>query len=232
MRYVESKISESTAPLHSLSRACIFFLFISENAFVQLLFTQHWAFLGSIGQGKKEGSVWFAPVAGIGSLSSTLAASAVGRMVEVFSLSGVLILSSFIMLMSGASAEYAYIMAEKVRACFIPIITLFTPILICCLAIWCHTKQNGFDPHPESTNKKSSNQQHLSLVKRTEKLFARIPVLKFLCGEVVVCQCLSALVTFLFLRQMKMSVTDDLQRAGWTGNVSCASVILLVVPVA
>jgi hypothetical protein len=113
MRYVESS-EEDSSFLHTLSRICIFTLFVSQNALVQLLFTQHWAFLGSLGQGKKD-SAWFAPVAGLGSLSSTLAASAVGPVADTLTLPGLLLMASFIMLLSGAAAEFAYVMAEKVR---------------------------------------------------------------------------------------------------------------------
>lgn len=114
MKYAESRIEESTV-IQSLSRGCIFCLFVGQNAFVQLLFTQHWAFLGSLGQGKKEGSAWFAPVAGIGSLSSTLAASTVGPMAEMLSLPGLLLFSALVVGLSGVAAELAYAMAEKVR---------------------------------------------------------------------------------------------------------------------
>jgi hypothetical protein len=114
MGYTESRAGEESRLLQNVSRICIFLLFVSQNAFVQLLFTQHWAFLGSLGRGKKEGSAWFAPVAGIGSLSSTLAASAVGSMADAFTLPGLLIFASIIMLASGAAADFAYTMAEKV----------------------------------------------------------------------------------------------------------------------
>lgn len=115
MGYTQSRAEEESLFIQNISRTCIFLLFVSQNAFVQLLFTQHWAFLGSLGKGSKDGSAWFAPVAGIGSVSSTLAASAVGSMADAFSLPGLLLFAAVIMLSSGVAADFAYAMAEKVR---------------------------------------------------------------------------------------------------------------------
>lgn len=56
------------------SRALVFLLFVYQNSSVQLLYTQHWSFLGSV-LTEQEGAVWFAPIAGLGSVSSTLAVS-------------------------------------------------------------------------------------------------------------------------------------------------------------
>ena len=114
MRYAESSDAKSLF-LKPLSRICIFILFVSQNALVQLLFTQHWAFLGTLGQGTKEASAWFAPVAGIGSLASTVAASAVGPMAEVLTLPGLLLAAALTMVLSGIGAEFAFVMAVKVR---------------------------------------------------------------------------------------------------------------------
>jgi hypothetical protein len=80
--------------------------------------------------------------------------------------------------------------------------------------------QNGFDPHEEQTATTQKKSVPHSLLARTRALFKRVPILGVLCGEVIFCQCLSALVTFLFLKHVKQTVTDDQERAGWTGNVS------------
>ena len=114
MRYAESS-DDKTLFLKTVSKICIFVLFVSQNALVQLLFTQHWAFLGTLAQGKKDSSAWFAPVAGIGSLASTVAASAVGPMADVLTLPGLLLSAALTMVLSGVAAEFAFVMAEKVR---------------------------------------------------------------------------------------------------------------------
>lgn len=51
-------------------------------------------------------------------------------------------------------------------------------------------------------------------------LLRRRPVLGALCLEVLSCQCLSSLITFLFVIKVKESIPDDQARAGWTGQVS------------
>ena len=76
-----------------LSQGTAIILFISQNALVQLLFTQHWAFLGSIQTNSKS---WFAPIAGIGSLSSTLAAASVGLLAKHIDLWGLLVTASIL----------------------------------------------------------------------------------------------------------------------------------------
>ena len=59
-----------------------------------------------------------------------------------------------------------------------------------------------------------------SLWKRTRDLVQRVPILGVLCCEVMLCQCLSAVITYLFMRQVKLEIEDDQLRARWTGNVS------------
>ncbi len=60
----------------NISKIFIFALFIFQSANVQFLYTQHWSFLGSV-LTPEEGKVWFAPIAGIGSITSTLAVSSI-----------------------------------------------------------------------------------------------------------------------------------------------------------
>lgn len=91
--------------------------------------------------------------------------------------------------------------------------------------------QNGFDPKEENaTNDKSfkrspQNTKHekgnpASLWSQNCSLYRRVPVLGVLCAEVIVCQSLSAVVTFLFFRHVRQNIDNDQERAGWTGNVS------------
>mmetsp|Transcript_27760 Transcript_27760/g.40983 ORF Transcript_27760/g.40983 Transcript_27760/m.40983 type:complete len:224 (+) Transcript_27760:836-1507(+) len=57
-----------------------------------------------------------------------------------------------------------------------------------------------------------------SLWNKSRALFRRVPVLGVLCVDVMLCQCLSAVVTFLFFRQVRQNIINDQERAGWTGN--------------
>ena len=171
-----------------VSQTMATFLFVSQNALVQLLFTQHWAFLGSIPTNNKS---WFAPIAGIGSLSSTLAASSVGMLAKILDLWGLLVAAAFVIGFSGICAEQAYRIAE----------------------------QHDFSPtlqQPETTPGKSN--EKINRLRHARELFQRVPVLGALCSEVLVCQCLSSIVSFLFILQVKESIPNDQQRASWTGN--------------
>lgn len=85
-----------------------------QSANVQFLYTQHWSFLGSI-LTPEEGKVWFAPIAGIGSITSTLAASHVSIMVEKIGLIGLLCAAGLIIGSSAIFADAAYKVAKEVR---------------------------------------------------------------------------------------------------------------------
>lgn len=82
----------------------------------------------------------------------------------------------------------------------------------------CNVAQNGFDPKQEIS--KEPNKQKESLVRSARSLFARVPILGALCSEVLISQCATSLVSFLFLLKGKELIVNDADRARWTGNVS------------
>lgn len=96
-----------------LARMTIFGLNVCENVLVQLLYTQHWSFLGSICPSPQ---VWFAPIAGLGSVASTLAALAVSPLVDRVGLTGLLFASSWFLVASALFGDHAYRIAQLVRA--------------------------------------------------------------------------------------------------------------------
>lgn len=188
--FLEPKVDDSVL-VQQISKWLLFTLFIIQNAFVQLLFTQHWSFLGSLGASSDK-AAWFAPVAGVGSCASTIAAFSVKYLSEALTLPGLLFFSSLMILLSAVFADFAYGISEK----------------------------NGFEPHEEGKLKKvASETANEPVWIKTRKLFKRVPVLQALCREVLVCQFLSSLVSFLFLWQVKESIVDDQERAGWTGSI-------------
>jgi hypothetical protein len=67
---------------HRLSQAISSFIFVAENGLVQLLYSQHWSFMGSV-QSKEESAVWFPPIAGLGSIASTLAGMLVSPLISL-----------------------------------------------------------------------------------------------------------------------------------------------------
>ena len=95
------------------SRALLFALFVFQSANVQFLYTQHWSFLGSI-LTPEEGKVWFAPIAGIGSITSTIAASQVSHLVEKIGLIGLLCTAALVIGSSAIFADAAYKVATEV----------------------------------------------------------------------------------------------------------------------
>jgi ATP/ADP translocase len=57
------------------------------------------------------------------------------------------------------------------------------------------------------------------LVQTASKLFERVPILGSLCIEVLVSQCVSSLISFLFVLKVKEYIPNDQERARWTGTV-------------
>jgi hypothetical protein len=99
---------------HQISKWFLFGLFVLENGFVQLLFTQHWAFMSSV-QTREEAAVWFAPIAGMGSIASTAAAFTVAPLIDYMGLAALLTLAGISMCVSAFFAMDAYKLAAQVR---------------------------------------------------------------------------------------------------------------------
>jgi hypothetical protein len=102
---------------HQITRLGLFVLFVVQNSFVQLLHTQHWSFLSSIVPAQ-EGSVWFAPLSGLGSLASTMAGFAVTPLLHRYGFTGLLWVASLCLWSAAWCSEQAYEMAEQVRQGF------------------------------------------------------------------------------------------------------------------
>lgn len=177
---------------HEISRFFLFGLFVLENCFVQLLFTQHWAFMSSV-QTKEEAAFWFAPIAGIGSIASTAAAFTVSPLIDHFGLAALLVLAGASMTLSAYFAMDSYRIAQ----------------------------QHDFVPAPKESEKKMLKQNDgKTFLQRAIALFARVPILGALCLEVVFSQCQSSLLNSLFVLKLKDAIPSDGERARFTGNVS------------
>jgi hypothetical protein len=64
----------------------------------------------------------------------------------------------------------------------------------------------------------NNNKGKNNIFQQAYLLFQRVPVLGALFIEVIVSQCLSSLVNFIYLFTLKSTITDDALRAGWSGN--------------
>lgn len=227
----------SVGNVKTMSQILLFTLFVFQSAYVQLLYAQHWAFISSV-LTAEEGSRLFAPIAGLGSIGSTLAAGSVSMCVEKFGLIG-------LMYMAGASYVVSAILANMAFAT---------------------ARLNGFEPSSSSKSEKNEESQHAqstisssssdgrgayapiksgpkdppptsspstnnatstttipclkknNIFQQAYTLFNRVPVLGALFVEVIISQCLSSLVNYIYLYKLKVAITDDSLRAGWSGK--------------
>lgn len=121
---------------HLLSKATLFSLFVLENSYVQLLFTQHWSFItsvvqtfekeneeiqkGQVQKGRQQrgvgsnATIWFGPIAGAGSLMSSAACFAIVPLVSSLGLPNLLVVASIGVAMACACSDVAYRIANKV----------------------------------------------------------------------------------------------------------------------
>lgn len=197
-----------------LSQPTLFLLFVFQNAYVQLLYNQHWAFISSV-LTPDEGTKAFAPIAGLGSIGSTLSAGMVSTLVERFGLIRLLYMAGASFAMSALFANVAFGLARKYG---------FEPSGENKQRSDEKTFSNEQEDRPLDTKKhsnhanKSSHVSTKNIFRQAYTLFERVPVLGALFVEVIISQCLSSLVNYIFLYKLKISITDDSMRAGWSGN--------------
>mmetsp|Transcript_32324 Transcript_32324/g.67980 ORF Transcript_32324/g.67980 Transcript_32324/m.67980 type:complete len:556 (+) Transcript_32324:157-1824(+) len=198
------------------SQSLLFLLFMFQNGYVLLLYNQHWAFISSV-LTPGEGARFFAPIAGLGSIVSTLTAGFVSVLVDRFGLIGLLHMAGASYIVSALLADVAFgiaiiggfeprgkadkhgenamtISATKSKGAYTP---MNRPTQVASSTMPCYKKGNIFE--------------------QAYALFQRVPVLGALFLEVIVSQCLSSLVNFIYLYKLKSAITDDAMRAGWSG---------------
>jgi len=205
----------------------VFGLFVYQNASVQLLCNQHWGYLGSV-LTAREGSTWFAPVAGLGSISSALAAGNVSKLVERVGLNGLLYLGGWTVLLSAWFADGAYEIAEEHG--FAPAARDHGGMKKTKTKTKPKKKSrppgreddDSRDAPPDGDDARDGHGGHgggiVGLARRASRLFRRVPVLGALFVEVLLSQSLSSLLNYLFLTGVRDAVPDDSARAGWTGS--------------
>lgn len=215
------------------ARACsaplLFALFVFQNAYVQLLYNQHWAFIGSV-LTAEEGKRAFAPIAGLGSIGSTVAAGLVSALVgwvgliRLFHVAGVSYVFSAIL----ADAAFGTARAGGFEPRGVP-------------ARYGGTESGKSKRKDAVTEKFAGNGGYApingsniyettspttcapcakkgSVFQQARSLFQRHPVLGALFLETIISQCLSSLVNFIYLCTLKTAIADDGARAGWSGN--------------
>jgi len=173
-------------------------LFVFRESYVQLLTSQYWSFMASV-LTPNESAKWFAPIAGLTSISSVLGGTAVSFLSERLKLPGTLACTGLALFASLFATRSAYSIAEE----------------------------NGFSPKPMKA-KANRNQQKSDgqngkendegMIVRAKKLFARVPVLKALFIEILASQSLATLLNVCFVTSVGKTIPDDQIRAGWVGK--------------
>mmetsp|Transcript_15480 Transcript_15480/g.37129 ORF Transcript_15480/g.37129 Transcript_15480/m.37129 type:complete len:588 (+) Transcript_15480:325-2088(+) len=224
----ESRVRAFSMPL-------LFFLFVFQSAYVQLLYNQHWAFIGSV-LTPEEGKRAFAPIAGLGSIGSTLTAGLVSVFINRFGLIGLLHLAGASYIVSAILADMAFGVAmmggfeprggaNKYEGTTCSEDSKRNDITKpgATSAKGAYTALNGSNDSASSSSSPIINcipscGKKRNIFQQATALFQRVPVLGALFLEVIVSQCLSSLVNFIYLSKLKSTVIDDAMRAGWAGK--------------
>ena len=105
-----------------LTRYLVGALFVFRESYVQLITSQHWSFISSV-LTPNQSSTWFAPISGLTSVTSALAAMGVGKLSSMWGLQGVLGVAACVLGGSVVFGQAAYRIADKVSS-FVCIIVL------------------------------------------------------------------------------------------------------------
>lgn len=183
-----------------VSKTFVAILFVFQNSYAHLLYSQQWSFLGSV-MTPSEGTRWFSAIAGLSSLVCTITATIVHRLAAVIGIQGLILGTAGSLTVSLFLADYAYQMGEDF----------------------------GFDPREiqrkqmeketkEATTTKGTQNGETSLFSKTRNLFQRVPTLAALFGEVITFQSLSTVLSIVFVRQLKAQMPLDTDRASFSGR--------------
>ncbi len=213
----------ASAASTAMTRYIVGALFVFRESYVQLLTSQHWSFISSI-LTPSESSRWFAPISGLTSITSALAAAGVGKMSSLLGLQGVLLVASIVLGGSVVFGRMAYSIAEK----------------------------NGFNPAEEQRRKRQKHQAQSSsadgnalktsssserrhdknyrskdgIFSKAGDVFRREPTLWALFCEILACQGLSTLLNVCCITRVSEAMPDDAERAGWMGKFFAAINVL------
>jgi ATP/ADP translocase len=170
-------------------------LFIFRESYVQLLTSQYWSFMASA-LTPNQSAKWFGPIAGLTSCSSAVAGYAVSPLVRRIGLTGALMGTGTMLLLSLVAASVAYDIARK----------------------------HGFEPtdvnkSKERSKKIASPELHkMGMIEKAARLFKRVPVLKALFMEILASQGLATVLNVCFVTRLGSAIPNDDERAGWVGK--------------
>jgi hypothetical protein len=107
--------SSSSNNIAILTRYLVGALFVFRESYVQLITSQHWSFISSV-LTPNQSSTWFAPISGLTSVTSALAAMCVGKLSSMWGLQGVLGVAACVLGGSVVFGQAAYRIADKVSS--------------------------------------------------------------------------------------------------------------------
>lgn len=223
--YSTSKPRGLRVALLPLGKVVVWVLYLFQNSYAHLLYTQQWSFIGSILK-SSQGARWFASITGVTSIMSTIAAGIVSHLVKVTSLPLLFALgTSSSLLISLTCAEAAYDTADTFG---------FTPKkevthkggdnkatldVTRSDAKKKETVDNFIkDTGTPTVNNNNNNTPKVNMIVKATQLFQRVPALKLLCCEVISFTGLSTLMSVCLLTKMKTSMPDDSVRAAFSSK--------------
>ena len=103
--------------LATLTKYIVGILFVFRESYVQLITSQHWSFISSV-LTPNQSSRWFAPISGLTSVTSALAALCVGKLSAMWGIPGVVGVAGLFLAGSVIFGDIAYRIAEKVSDCY------------------------------------------------------------------------------------------------------------------
>jgi ATP/ADP translocase len=176
-------------------------LFIFREAYVQLLTSQYWSFMASV-MTPNESAKWFGPIAGLTSIASAVAGVAVSPLVERIGLSGALMGTGLMLMLSLMGASAAYEIADQ---------NGFTP------SDTSKRRSTGKSKSSAAAAANKSDIHKAGVLKKATHLFARVPVLWSLFLEILASQGLATVLNVCFVARLGTAIPDDSERAGYVG---------------
>jgi ATP/ADP translocase len=174
-------------------------LFVFRESYVQLLTSQYWSFMASV-LTPNQSARFFGPIAGLTSIASAVAGYAVSPLVKRIGLTGALMGTGTMLLLSLVAASISYNIARK----------------------------HGFEPTDASKSSKkalaskktivSTDLHKMGMLEKATRLFKRVPVLKALFLEILASQGLATILNVCFVTCLGTAIPNDDERAGWVGK--------------
>lgn len=179
------------------SQALIGLVFLFQNSYQYLLYSQHWSFVTSV-LTPEEGSRWISRLAGFMSITSSLLGQTAALMLPFTGLLGLLATTCVTLVGTLLCADKAYDVASK----------------------------HGFDPTKSSKKKetpKLNGNAEVSVNKNkfveAYHLFKRVPTLGALFVETVSFQTLSNILNVAFVQALKVQIPNDVLRSAYSSRL-------------